>query len=124
MDKPYTSAHNVKEAMLKENSEAQRHQFQLIRVYAERLVEIDPAAIGTLKRQADRGGEERFFHSGFVAPGAARNALFSMLKFVAVDGTFTKSRFVQILVMAIGIDAEDQLVILAQASIPNECEEI
>lgn len=34
----YTSAHKAKKAMLKETSEAQRHQLQLISLYVERLV--------------------------------------------------------------------------------------
>ena len=54
--------------------ETQRHEFQLIRAYIERLIEVDPAIIGILKTQADGGGEERRFHSVFVTPGAARNA--------------------------------------------------
>ena len=42
---------------------------------------------------------------------------------MAVDGTFTKTRFVQILLFAVSMDAQDELVILGWAVVLNECEE-
>ena len=42
---------------------------------------------------------------------------------MAVDRTFTKIRFVHILLLAVSMDAQDELVILGWAVVPNECEE-
>lgn len=43
---------------------------------------------------------------------------------MAVDGTFAKTRFVQILLLAVSMDAQDKLVILGWAVVPNEREDI
>ncbi|RKF81144.1 hypothetical protein GcM1_186031 [Golovinomyces cichoracearum] len=113
IDIPYISAHKAKGAILKETSKAQCHQFQLIHAYVERLVEVDPVAIGVLKTLADEGGEERRSHSMFLAPDAACNTFLTIRKFVAVHRILLKSHLMQILLLAVRMDAEDHLVILA-----------
>ena len=66
---------------------------------------------------------EKRFHSLFIAPGATIYAFQHIRCFVAVDGTFTKTRFVQIFLLAVSMDAQDELVILGWAVVPNVCEE-
>ena len=74
-------------------------------------VDNDTLAVMKVQQEMYSGRVSERFHSVFVAPGAARNAFQYMRRFVAVDGTFTKNRFVQILLLATGMDANDQLVI-------------
>ena len=42
---------------------------------------------------------------------------------MAVAGTFIKTRFDQILLSAVSMDAQEELVILGWPVVPNECEE-
>ena len=46
-----------------------------------------------------------------------------MRRFVAVDGTFLKGRFIQQLLLAVGIDANGNTLILAWAVVESENEE-
>ncbi|KAI9922548.1 hypothetical protein PsorP6_002648 [Peronosclerospora sorghi] len=74
-----------------------------------------------IKTEADlHDRESRQFHSVFVASGASRSATSSMGKFVAIDGTLTKNRFILVLLLAVEIDAEDQLIFLAWAFITHQ----
>uniref|UniRef100_A0AAV1UBI0 MULE transposase domain-containing protein n=1 Tax=Peronospora matthiolae TaxID=2874970 RepID=A0AAV1UBI0_9STRA len=66
---------------------------------------------------------EKRFHSLFIAPGATRYAFQHIRYFVAVNGTSNKTRYVQILLLAVSMDAQDELAILRWAVVPNECEE-
>lgn len=43
-----------------------------------------------------------------------------MRKFMAVDGTFLKARFIQTLLLAVGIDANGKNVLLAWAVVESE----
>ena len=86
-------------------------------------VDNDTLAVMKVQQEMYSGRVSERFHSVFVAPGAARKVFQYMPRFVAVDGTFTKNRFIQILLLAAGIDANDQLVILAWAVAPNESQE-
>ena len=122
---PYTTAHKAKEAVMNESTEAQREQFSLLHSYVEELKIVDPDTMADLSISTESAavGVVSRFQSVFVAPGAARHAFRTMRRFIAVDGTFTKNRFIQTLLLAVGMDAEDQIQILAWAIVPNECQE-
>lgn len=121
----YTTAHKAKESLFNESVDAQRNQFSFLRSYVEELVKVDSDTIAKLKTQEEFSSDtpDSRFHSIFVAPGSARQAFTRMRPFIAVDGTFTKNRFIQILLLSVGMDAQDQLIILAWAVVPNECYE-
>ena len=114
---PYSTAHKAKEAVLNESADFQREHEQLMKV------DNDTLAVVKVQQEMYSGRVSERFHSVFVAPGAARKVFQYMPRFVAVDGTFTKNRFIQILLLATGMDANDQLVILAWAVVPNESQE-
>ncbi len=40
---------------------------------------------------------------------------------MVVDGTFIKNSFKQIIMLAIGMDIEDKVIVLAPALVSNEC---
>ena len=88
------------------------------------LFREDPEIIVKHKTQqvSSKNGMEKRFHSLFIAPGATIYAFQHIRCFVAVDGTFTNTRYVQILLLAMSMDVQDELVILGWAVVPNECE--
>jgi hypothetical protein len=118
----YSTAHKAKETVLNDSVDAQRSQFSFLHSYVDELLKVDPGTIAEIvtKEQSTPDGPVARFHSIFVAPGAARHAFTKMRPFLAVDGTFTKNRFIQILLLAVGMDAQDQIVLLAWAVVPNE----
>jgi len=60
----------------------------------------NPTAYVGLQRDAETGQFQRIF----ICP-AESNISFSCRPFIAVDGTFTKTRFQQILLLAVALDA-------------------
>lgn len=118
----YTTAHKAKETILNDSVDAQRSQFSFLHSYVDELLKVDPDTIAKIetREQSTTDGSVARFHSIFVAPGAARHAFTKMRPFLAVDGTFTKNRFIQILLLAVGMDSQDQIVVLAWAVVPNE----
>ena len=125
VDIPYTTAHKAKEAVCAETINAQREQYNLMKGYVQCLLREDPENIVKLRTQqvSSENGMEKRFQSLFIAPGATRYAFQHIRCFVAVDGTGTKTHFVHILLLAVLMDAQDELVILGWEVVPNECEE-
>jgi hypothetical protein len=60
------------------------------------------------------------FQRIFVCPAVSREAFRHLRRFVAVDGTFLKGRFVLTLLLAVSIDADGRNVILAWAVVESE----
>ena len=96
VDIPYNTAHKAKEAVCAETINDQREQYNLVEGYIQCLLRKDPENIVKLKTQqvSSKTGMEKRFHSLFIAPTATRYAFQLIRCFVAVDGTFTKTRFV------------------------------
>lgn len=92
-------------------------QFSKVTSYLDRLREVDPSGMIQLEEVDGQ------FLRCFIAPGPARNAFGHCRKFVAIDGTATKECFIQTLLLAIAMDAENQLVVLAWAVVPSESED-
>ena len=69
-------------------------------------------------------GPDNIFQRVFICPNRSRQSFTSMRKFLAVDGTFLKSRFVQPLLFAVGIDGNGKnLPRLAWAIVESENKE-
>jgi hypothetical protein len=60
------------------------------------------------------------FEALFVMIGEIRTALPTLRPFYALDGTHTRSRYNLTLLIAVGIDAEDRILLLAFALVPGE----
>jgi transposase-like protein len=56
----------------------------------------------------------------FVCPSVSRGTFTLCRRLVAVDGTFLKARFILTLLLAVGIDANGELVPLAWAVVESE----
>jgi hypothetical protein len=113
----YPAVHKAKEAILNESSDTQRSHFKQIPDYLAHIAENDPTTIVHIETKDGR------FDGCFISPGPARHAFQHCRKFVAMDGTFTKSRFVQCLLIAVCFDADDSIVILAWALVSGESQE-
>ena len=62
----------------------------------------------------------RIFKAVFFAPASLRHSIKFLRPFKAIDGTYTKSKYRMILLVACGIDANDHVVLLAWALVPIE----
>jgi len=62
---------------------------------------------------------ENVFQRIFICPTESRNSFQHMRKFMAVDGTFLKARFIQTLLFAVGIDGNGKKL-LAWAIVESE----
>lgn len=60
------------------------------------------------------------FQRLFICPYESRMSFQHMRKWIAVDGTFMKTRFIQTLLFAAGIDGNGQTVILAWGIVESE----
>jgi hypothetical protein len=93
----------------------QRSSFQLLPTHKELLEMSSPAVHVELQR--DR--HERF-QRAFVCPAESRASYTLCRRFVVVDGTFLKARFVLILLLAVGIDANGETLVPAWAVVESK----
>ena len=95
---------------------AQRYSFQLLPAYRQRLemsvpdVYID-LAIDPVSRN---------FGRLFICPAQSRTSFQLCRRFLAVDGTFLKARFILTLLLAVGIDADGRNLLLAWGVVESE----
>jgi hypothetical protein len=83
--------------------------------HIKRFEEADPLNFAALDTTSN--GQ---FQAAFFSPGGLRAAGPHIRPFAAVDGTHTKSRYQMMLLIACGIDANDQSIALAWALVPIE----
>jgi transposase-like protein len=81
--------------------------------YIKRFKDADPCNFAALDITATRE-----FQATFFCPGGLRAAGPCIRHFTAVDGTYTKSRYQMMLLIACGINANDQVILLAWALVP------
>jgi hypothetical protein len=92
--------------------------------------ELLPAYITLLRSKASRAHLDleicprtNRFQRVFICPRQCRGSFVHMRRFIAVDGTFLKGRFIQQLLLAVGIDANGNTLILAWAVVESENED-
>ena len=112
---PYLQAYRVKQAILTEMWGDESESFAKFPAYIKRFEDADPRNFAALDTNA--AGQ---FQAAFFCPGGLRAAGPCLRPFTAVDGTHTKSRYRMMLLIACGIDANDQVVPLAWALVPIE----
>ena len=83
--------------------------------YIKRFEDADPQNFAALDTNAI--GQ---FQAAFFSAGGLRAAGRCIRPFTAIDGTHTKSRYRMMLLIACGIDANDQVIPLAWALVPIE----
>lgn len=92
--------------------------FQKLRSYLDLLVKIDPWTYTNLKLDENTGA----FQALFVALGPMRKAFKHLRHFYGIDGAHTRTKYKRILVLFVGIDADDKVFPLAIGIIPTENE--
>ena len=112
---PYRTAQRVKAFLIKDRRENQIQQFQKIPHYLQLLKDKNSEIQVNLQL-----GLEEEFQRVFICPKESRQSFLHMRKFIAVDGTFLKARFVQTLLFAVGIDANGKNLLLAWAIVESE----
>jgi hypothetical protein len=91
--------------------------FKLILLWIDRISEDTTAGI-----YASYTVSAGHFEAMFIMLGSIRSILGTLRPFYALDGTHTRSRYNLILLLAVGIDAEDRVLPLAFALVPGENE--
>lgn len=112
----YTNAHRVLRNIKGDEGDGQAKQFALLPSYARHIQQTDLGSFVRLKVIGNR------FSSIFIAPSSARAAFPHLRPVVCVNAAFTKTLHDYILLLACGIDANQQGINLAWAIAPKENE--
>ena len=98
-------------------------QFAKLPVYCQRLVDQNPgiyAACNTIST-AYEGVESQRFQRVFICPTPASLGTLRLSRpFIAVDGTFLKTRWAMVLLLAVAVDGNGEAIILAWAVVESE----
>ena len=113
----YKQAYRTIQAVLLELHGDEASCFAKFPAYIERYEAADPHNFARLA--IAKSGN---FEAAFFAPGGLRSAHYNLRGFTALDGTHTKSRFRMMLLLAVGVDANDLVLPLAWALVPTENE--
>lgn len=114
----YQVALRVKKGLLEDGLQEQREGFTKLPAYIENLRTTNPTAHIHLSIDP----ETRRFQRVFICPSESRESFRFCRHFIAVDGTFLKSRFRQTLLLAVTIDANGNNLLLAWAIVEAENE--
>ena len=117
----YEAARLTKAALIADRLEHQREHFHKIPSYLQLLHQHNEGLYTDLHTTADENGHQ-IFQRLFICPQQSRESFQLMRKFMAVDGTFLKARFVQTLLLAVGIDANGNILLLAWGIVESENE--
>ena len=101
--------------------EHQQQQFSKIPQYLNLLRSKNPwiyTDLNLIKSEQNPG--RRHFQRVFICPAESQLSFTQMRPFIALDGTFLKAKFVQILLLAVGIDGNGQSLILAWSVVESE----
>lgn len=112
----YQVALRAKKGVLSDGIQEHRQAFAQIPAYVERLHAENPTAHVHVSINQETGRFRRIF----ICPAQSRESFRSCRHFIAVDGTFLKSRFRQTLLLAVTIDANGHNLLLAWAVVEAE----
>ena len=112
----YRQAHRLKQALLDEIDGQEADCFAQFPAYIERLKRSDPENQCLLT--LDSG--DNSFQAAAFAPAAMKKGFRWMRKFVALDTCYTRSKFRMMLMIAVGIDANNNVLPLSWALVPTE----
>ena len=112
----YAVAHKTLQYLNGQDISMERAQFRVLSSYIQKLCEIDQEGHFHLSACP----ESRRFQRLFISPAASRHLFRGSPKFVTADGTFTKSKFRQTLLFAVGIDGDNHVILLAWALVESE----
>lgn len=107
------AARLTREAMIQDRLKHQAQQFRQIPAYLAKLQASNELHTSLFT-------VDGIFQRVFICPAQSRSSFCQMRRFMAVDGTFLKSRFIQTLLLAVGIDANGHNLLLAWAIVEGE----
>jgi hypothetical protein len=114
----YLQAHRLKQALLDEIKGNEANCFARFPEYLQRLEDSDPLNEAPLVTDKDN-----HFQAAAFAPAATKKACRWLRKFVALDACHTRSKFHMMLIIAVRIDANDNILPLSWAPVPAENKE-
>jgi hypothetical protein len=102
-------AYRVKQSLLVEIEGHKADCFARFPVYLQHMADTNDGSLSRLLYNK----ETSWFEAAAFAPSATINACRNIHKFVALDACYTKSRYLMMLIIAVGIDANDNAIPLA-----------
>lgn len=116
----YEAARLTKATLVRDRRDHQCAQFKKIPGYLALLHQKNPNLYTNLYTIDGGIDQPRTFQRVFICPAESQQSFLHMRKFMAVDGTFLKARFVQTLLLAVGIDGNGKNLLLAWAVVESE----
>jgi hypothetical protein len=92
-------------------------QFALIDTYLQRIADTDEGSICSITTS------DSYFEAAAIAPAATINTCQFLYHFACLDSCYTLSKYHIILLIAVGIDTNSNILPLAWAIVPTENEE-
>jgi len=116
------AARLARASLVNDRIEHQQEQFRKIPAYLELLQQRNPWIHTSLHSTigSEHTPEAQHFQCIFICPAESQLLFIQMRPFVALDGTFLKARFVQTLLLPVGIDGNGQNLILAWGLVDSE----
>ena len=114
----YSAAYKVLQHLKGRDIETERSQFHVLPQYMDVLRRAD----GNGRFHLSYNEESNRFQRMFICPSSSRNLYKLSPQLVAADGTFTKSKFRQTLLFAVGIDGDNRVILLGWALVESENE--
>jgi len=113
---PYKSASRIKNTLLEDTLEGQRDGFRLLSSYVAVIQQSNPATYIRLSSHHNTDSFQRLF----ICPAESQESFRHCLHFIAVDGMFLKTLFIQTLLLAVTIDSNGHTLLLAWAVVESE----
>jgi hypothetical protein len=115
----YLAVYRTLKSLNNGDIETERKQFRQLPMYMEAMKKLDPDGLYSLSLNA----ETKEFQRLFICPSSSVSRYKHALKMVALDGTFTTSKFRQTLLFAATLDANHEIILLAWALVESENED-
>jgi len=112
----YAVSHKVLQYLQGQDIGLERAQFRLILLYIQKLHEIDQVGHFPLSACSESGR----FQWLFISHSASHHLIQRFPTLIAANGTFTKLKFCQTLLFAVGIDGNDKVILLAWSLVESE----
>jgi len=122
----YQAAHRACAKLSNNTVDYERDSYRQLPAYLARIQEANPWAYLRLDMiptgEIDPSSQQQLlqFRRVFICPAEAQLSFQQCRQFVAVDGTFCKARYIQTLLLAVSIDANGHIVLLAWAIVEGE----
>jgi hypothetical protein len=102
-------AYRVKQALLVEIEGHKANYFAQFLVYLQHIPNANDGSLSHLLYNKETG----WFKAAAFAPSTTINVCWNMQRFVVLDACYTKSKYLMMLMIAVGIDANNNAIPLA-----------